>query len=93
MTLNFHKGPLVYYVDSKWYVYGIASFLLVYTDGTCYSSKPSYYSQVPAYLTWIEDALNKTLYMKSQQSNFGLKMKFYFKIEFCLLFALIAYFS
>lgn len=54
-------GPLSYYSNGTWYIYGIASFLIVFENGKCDPSYPSYYTQVPKYLDWI--------YLKIKQLN------------------------
>ena len=44
----------MYYFNSKWYIFGIVSFVESLSNGNCYFTKPSYYTQVAAYLDWIE---------------------------------------
>lgn len=91
--MNLFKGPLVYYANSKWYLYGIVSFVLTNSNGNCNSNRPSYYSQVPAYLTWLEEALAFTESGRVQLPSFAFKLKAYSKIELGLIYALIAYLS
>jgi len=46
-------GPLQYYKGSKWYAYGIASYLFVYENGNCANDYPSFYTNVPYFVNWI----------------------------------------
>lgn len=50
-------GPVLYFTNSKWYVYGIVSFVLIKNDDLCDNTKPSYHAAVPQYLGFIESGL------------------------------------
>jgi secreted trypsin-like serine protease len=47
-------GPLQFYDGSKWTVYGIASYVYVDRNRSCINTVPSYYSNVPFFLKWIQ---------------------------------------
>lgn len=64
---------MVYYANSKWYVYGIVSFDIPQTSDDCNYQSPSYYTQVPAYLSWIENKLHY-----HQLSSFAYKKSIYY---------------
>lgn len=51
-------GPLMFYANGNWYLYGISSFVLVDKNKECLSEKPSFYTMVPRYLGWINQLLN-----------------------------------
>lgn len=51
-------GPLMYYSNNKWYLYGIASYILSDTNGTCLMNYPSYFTIVPNYLSWIYQTIS-----------------------------------
>ena len=72
-------GPLHQVVNSKWYVYGVASFVLA-TNKKCLTDMPSFYTSVPAYLNWIESRLNPdSVYAENPSllnySNFSSSLK------------------
>jgi len=50
-------GPLMHFVRGRWYVYGIASFILTVSNNTCDTRYPSYWTNVVAYETWISNKL------------------------------------
>ena len=45
-------GPLIYYSNYKWYLFGLTSFssAFKYDKHTCDYTKPSYFTAVPAYI-------------------------------------------
>jgi hypothetical protein len=46
-------GPLLYNKNNQWYIYGVSSMALAYSNYTCNPYKPSYYAKVPYYMSWI----------------------------------------
>ena len=50
-------GPMMYLKNNKWYLYGVASFMLIRNDVNCDSTVPSYWAKVPSYLNWISKEL------------------------------------
>jgi len=60
-------GSLVYYTNSKWYIYGITSYVKT-IGGKCSNTLPSYFVQVPVYLNWIGYQLNFKSSAKSNQT-------------------------
>lgn len=47
-------GPLLFRSGSgPWYLYGISSMALAYSNYSCNVEKPSYYTKVPYYIPWI----------------------------------------
>ena len=50
-------GPLMYYANNKWYLYGVVSYVEVKSNQNCDPTQPSFYTQVPAYLTFIGNAI------------------------------------
>lgn len=48
-------GPLMFYANKNWYLYGIASMLSINQQTKdCLSYLPSYYIMIPKYLDWIK---------------------------------------
>ena len=45
-------APLMAQIGGRWYVYGVVSFLIS-NNNVCVNAKPSYYTSVPYFLTWI----------------------------------------
>jgi secreted trypsin-like serine protease len=54
-------GPLMFYQDNRWFVYGLTSYgkIFDYSVPRCNSSLPSYYTKVPVFLNWVERAISK----------------------------------
>lgn len=50
-------GPLMYHENSKWYVYGIVSYVITRGSIGCIVSEPSFYTKVPVYLSWLESVI------------------------------------
>lgn len=49
-------GPLIYFdtaSSNRWFIYGVVSFVIA-PGGVCANTAPSYFTSVPAYLTWME---------------------------------------
>ena len=67
-------GPLLYYMNSRWYLYGISSYAIT-GEGeiVCNNERPSYFTQVPAYLDWIEYGMNYTLSGKVQPKSSAIR--------------------
>lgn len=74
-------APLMFFDDSKWYVYGItSSFGVDPLTKQCTPSSPSYYTIVPNYLGWIGynlEILNDT----DEKENNTVKVKRHSVIE------------
>lgn len=55
-------GPLMYYMNKKFYTFGIVSFVFTYIDTDnkwkCYTQAPSYYTKVTKYIEWLARHLN-----------------------------------
>ena len=53
-NICFYDGgaPLMAQINGRWYVYGVVSFLMA-NNNVCVSAKPSYYTSVPYFLSWI----------------------------------------
>ncbi|CAF0989964.1 unnamed protein product [Brachionus calyciflorus] len=65
-------GPLQYFKNGKWYVYGIASF--VYVNGKyCVNTLPSFYAAVPYYLDWIKRVATGKLTQPSVKKICGVR--------------------
>ncbi|CAF1020439.1 unnamed protein product [Brachionus calyciflorus] len=48
-------GPLMFFKDEKWYLYGLSSFITVHLNNfTCKNTEPGFFTMVPNYLDWIE---------------------------------------
>ncbi|CAF1082995.1 unnamed protein product [Brachionus calyciflorus] len=48
-------GPLMFFNDEKWYLYGIPNFVIVHPKNmTCMNKEPGFFTMVPNYLNWIE---------------------------------------
>jgi len=47
-------GPLQFYNNAKWSVYGLVSYGPAYKNGMCKNFVPSYYANVPFFLSWIK---------------------------------------
>ena len=65
-------GPLMYYKNGLWYLYGVASFIIV-ESGTeiCDYTKPSFFTQVPAYLNWINGVIEGKSFAITSTSQSG----------------------
>ena len=50
-------GPLMYFLGNKWYIYGVGSYVLTNDKGRCATKAPSYFSQVPKFLGWINSTI------------------------------------
>ena len=46
-------GPMMYYKESRWYVYGISSYVYLNSQNLCDNTRPSFYANVPFHLQWI----------------------------------------
>lgn len=46
----------MYFKDGRWIVYGVANSILI-QNGTCINQKPSFFTKVPKYLSWIDNIL------------------------------------
>ena len=46
-------APLMAQINGRWHVYGIASMAFTYNN-ICVNTKPSYFTSVPNFLTWIQ---------------------------------------
>lgn len=68
-------GPLLYRTDSRWSVFGITSYVIrdSKTD-SCDNTRPSYFTQVPEYLEWIEYGINYTLTGRVQAKSFSFRV-------------------
>jgi len=62
-------GPLIFYTNSLWFVYGITSYVAVYGSGVCNPYLPSYYTQVPVYLTWITTWLATDVWINNNNTR------------------------
>lgn len=64
-------GPLVMFDNSSWFVYGVASYVIKNSakDKICIKTEPSYFTQVPVYLKWIEYGINFTKSGQVQPKN------------------------
>ena len=53
-NICFYDGgaPLMAQINGRWYVYGIGSFLMA-NNNVCINTKPSFFTSVPFFLTWI----------------------------------------
>lgn len=49
-------GPMMFFKDGKYYLYGITSYMFYNSNG-CVPEEPSYYTQIPNYLDWILDTI------------------------------------
>jgi len=51
----------VSYIDKKWYVYGVTSYVMVAKDAfgrsKCLAEKPSYFTRVNRYKNWITEKI------------------------------------
>ncbi len=45
-------SPLMYYVNKKWYIYGIVSYGLVTESSSCLSTLPFFATQVSPFVAW-----------------------------------------
>jgi len=43
------RGPILQFLNSKWYVYGVASFVLTANNKCLTDDMPAFYTGVPAY--------------------------------------------
>jgi secreted trypsin-like serine protease len=50
-------GPLMYYKENKWYIYGIASFGNVKKASKCDYKMPTYFIKVTEYIDWLASVL------------------------------------
>ncbi|CAF0862194.1 unnamed protein product, partial [Brachionus calyciflorus] len=47
-------GPLMFFKDEKWYLYGASSFVFIYPDNfTCMNTEASFFAMIPNFLNWI----------------------------------------
>ena len=46
-------GPMMFFMNGKWHVYGVASFVFGDPVVRCDNTKPSFYTRVPSFLKWI----------------------------------------
>lgn len=61
-------SPLMYFMENKWYVYGItSSFGVDSATHECNPYSPSYYTVVPNYLRWI--AFNVEMFIEDEEFN------------------------
>lgn len=44
-------GPLLYFNERKWFIYGVASFIFTNSDGQCLKEKPSFFAMIP--ISWV----------------------------------------
>lgn len=75
-------GPLMYFFNQTWYLYGIASSVSAPKgqENKCLNELPSYFVKVPVFIDWI----NKNMLSKSL--TFKLSNKFLF---FVFIYSLI----
>lgn len=53
-------GPIQYYINGTWYLYGVASFISDNNTGTtCNPWGAVYFIKVPVYYEWLQIALSK----------------------------------
>jgi len=51
-------GPMLYRSGSgDWYLYGVSSMAIAYSNYSCNINRPSYYTKVPYYTTWIIETI------------------------------------
>ncbi len=51
-------GPMLYRSGSdNWYLYGVSSMAIAYSNYSCNVNRPSYYTKVPFYTTWILETI------------------------------------
>lgn len=53
-------GPLLYEVNSRWFVYGITSYVISTAENYCDNRQPTFFTQIPPYTDWIDYGLNFT---------------------------------
>ena len=66
-------GPLMYFTNNRWFVYGINSYGLT---SNCDTNFPSFFAKVPLYIEWIETIItssNKKL-AKTRKSYFDYRI-------------------
>lgn len=51
-------GPLIFYFEGQWYLYGIASYFVSNEINRCNTSQPSFFTGVSDYLDWIDDPVS-----------------------------------
>lgn len=49
-------SPLMYYMNERWYLYGLTSYIIAIKD-RCLPYYPSFYTAIPSYLDWIGSAI------------------------------------
>ena len=77
-------GPIVYFADGKWTVYGVTSYASVDDKGKCIPSNPSFFSSVPYYLDFINSFLSSTTTKPNSSSS--IKQGYLFPLILLLLF-------
>lgn len=86
-------GPLMYYYESKWFIVGIVSFVIVKSD-ECDSSRPSYHTKMFQYLTWMENGIriieSSLIHPSSAKSHQNISCQNVILISFLLILASFA---
>ena len=60
----------MYYKNGKWYVYGIGSYISGNSNKTyCDNSKPSYFTKVGLFLSFIKNSVTQATVTTSQPTN------------------------
>ena len=80
----------MFYSNLKWYLYGVASFIIVESDTEiCDYTKPSFFTQVPAYLSWINGVLEGesfTIASTSHCDTISPRLTMFINITFLIVF-------
>ena len=62
-------GPLIFYFEGQWYLYGVASYFVSNEFNRCNTSQPSFFTGVSDYLDWIDDPVSFQTTISSKAST------------------------
>lgn len=83
-------GPLLLYNSSSWFVYGISSYVIKNSakNKICSKTEPSFYTQVPIYLNWIEYGINYTKSGEVQPKNSARRLSYSYGLMIFIFYCL-----